>query len=318
MSHDDMLDDFFVEVDELFGEAEDSLFSIEKPDQYNESFNSVFRAFHSVKGAAGMFGFAKLQSHMHHVEDLLEKRKGGDSISAEMVDYLLSSIDAARKIINNEEVDFDYYDPDNKEAVQVKTLTKERKEQIENKVKVRIEEGKAEGYVYLVDDEEEILEISELVLSEVNYRVKKFTSAKDCLESLKTEVPDLIVTDINMPGMTGVDLLHEVHKIKPHLPVMVVSGYVTKEVCLDTIAAGVSGIIEKPFEADKFITMVSNSVKKYQAIKLLNKSIDLIVYQYEDFDKFLFKVGGDIKRKTFRDELKNILVQKKKLFEKLN
>jgi two-component system chemotaxis sensor kinase CheA len=73
MENHDMLNDFYIEVEELFSEAEDSLFGIESTDSFEQSFNSVFRAFHSVNGAAGMFGFEKLQQHMHYVEDLLEK-----------------------------------------------------------------------------------------------------------------------------------------------------------------------------------------------------------------------------------------------------
>jgi FixJ family two-component response regulator len=103
-----------------------------------------------------------------------------------------------------------------------------------------------------------------------------------------------------MLGMNGVELVSAVTKMKPHLPIIVVSGSVTKEVCLETMASGVSGIIEKPFNQDVFLRMVKLNVKKYRNVKLLNKSIDLIVYQFEDFDGFFFsKLAAKLKEMHF-------------------
>jgi FixJ family two-component response regulator/HPt (histidine-containing phosphotransfer) domain-containing protein len=317
MDNDDMLSDFYVEVEELFSDVEDSLFTIENADNYEQSFNSVFRAFHSIKGAAGMFGFERLQQHMHFVEDLLEKRKSATSISPAMVDYLLCSIDIAKKILNNEDVTFDYYDPDTSTSTST-VLSTEKKETIKKEVEVRKENEKFDGYVFIIDDDPDIIEVIELILVGINFKVKTFLDAKSCVKSLATEAPDLIITDLNMPGMNGVELVNIVSKMKPHLPILVVSGFITKEVCLETMALGVSGIIEKPFNHDSFIKMIQLNVKKYKNVRLLNKSIDLIVYQYEDFDKFLFDSGGEAKRNAFRSELKNILMQKKQIFEGLN
>ncbi len=100
----DMLGDFYIEAEELFDEAEDSLLAIEKSDDYQSCFNSIFRAFHSVKGAAGMFGIEKLQEHMHFVENLLEKKKSDGSMSSAMVDYLLKAVDGARRILKCENI----------------------------------------------------------------------------------------------------------------------------------------------------------------------------------------------------------------------
>lgn len=317
----DMLQDFYVEAEELFDEAEDNLLAMEKTDNFKNCFNSVFRAFHSVKGAAGMFGLDKLQQHMHYIENLLEVRKGEASLSVALIDYLLLAVDTARKIVKGEDVAFEYYDPDAQGAEVTSedvSLTQDAKEQIQKQVNIRKEKSESDGFIYIVDDEAEILELTQSFLEDENYRVKTFISAKELLVSLKTEVPDLIISDIKMPEMNGIELLNEVNKIKPHLPVVVVSGYVTKDTCLDAMACGVSGVLEKPFDPAQLLSMLGIFINRYRNIKLLNKSIDLLVYQFEDYDKYLHEKFGEAKRDTFRKELKEILKQKKILFEKLN
>ena len=103
---DEMISEFGQEAEELFSEAEECLLGMEKTTDYHASFNSVFRTFHSIKGAAGMFGLERLQEHMHIVENMLEGKKENTSMSTGMVDYLLSSIDAARKILDGDKIEF--------------------------------------------------------------------------------------------------------------------------------------------------------------------------------------------------------------------
>ncbi len=316
----DMLSDFFIEAEELFDEAEESLLSIEKTDDFESCFNSIFRAFHSVKGAAGMFGIDPLQQHMHYVENLLEQRKGNTSITSEMTDYLLAAVDAARKILKGGEVEFSYYDPDAPEDSNVpkQELDQEVKTAIQVEVNTRAKKKNSGGLIFVVDDEQEILDVSRIFLENENYKVETFTSAQTALERLNSVVPDLIISDIKMPEMNGVEFVREVNKVKPHLPVIVISGFVTKEICLDAMACGVAGVLEKPYDSDSLLGMIQIFVNRYKNIKLLNKSIDLLVYQFEDFDVYLKENCGESKRTAFREELKSILKQKKSLFENLN
>lgn len=103
-----ILDEFSLEARELLDDAEDSLLKLNGEGNYNEIYNSVFRAFHSLKGSSGMMGFDALQSHLHLLEDYLQKSKGNIKHFTDSVDYYLSGIDAARKILNGENVSFKY------------------------------------------------------------------------------------------------------------------------------------------------------------------------------------------------------------------
>lgn len=320
MNTNEILQDFYIEAEELCDEAEDSLLAIEKTEDYLSCYNSIFRAFHSIKGAAGMFGLEKLQEHMHFVENLLEQKKKNKGMSSVMVDYLLGAIDAAKKILKNENIDFKYYDPDalpiiskNEEIIDPKV-----KQIIKNQASLRASSEELDGTIIVVDDEIEICNLIKTFLEDCNYTVHVFTSAQDVLAKLESINPDLIISDFKMPEMNGVELMGKVNKIKPHLPIILVSGFVTTEVCLDAMACGVSGIIEKPYDPEHLQSMTHILVNRYKNLKLLKKSLDLLVYQFEDFDAFMLEKFGESKRDAFRNEIRSLLKQKKLLFDNLN
>lgn len=317
---DDMLEDFHIEAEELFDEAEENLLKVEKADNYQNCFNAIFRAFHSVKGAAGMFGILKLQEHMHFVENLLEQKKADDTMSPVMIDYLLNAVDSARKILKGEEVSFNYFDPDKEKTDQnpeKQIMDKKKKEEIKKEVEKREDKLNSLGHVVIVDDEVDILTLVENLFSEIGYEVHTFLNPLEALTYIKDHHPDIVISDFKMPQMNGLELMIEINKIRPHLPLLLMSGFVTKEICINSVAQGVAGIIEKPIDDKKMQKMASVLVNRYKNLKLLNKSLDLLIYQFESFDKFLLEKYGEARRDTFRNEIKSLLKQKKILFEKL-
>ncbi|MBT5095750.1 MAG: chemotaxis protein CheA, partial [Halobacteriovoraceae bacterium] len=93
---DPMVDEFFIEALSLLDEAEDGLICYEKGEATEESYNCIYRAFHSVKGGAGMFEVTDLQGHLHHLENLFGKVKELGEIPTDLIDYFLKGVDAAR------------------------------------------------------------------------------------------------------------------------------------------------------------------------------------------------------------------------------
>ena len=328
----DTLSDFYLEADELFKQAEDALLEIEKSDDYEKHFSSVFRAFHSLKGAAGMLDLFRLQEHMHFLEGLLEKKKHNTSMSEKLVDYLLEGLDASKVILTDGDVKFSYYDPDFEDDESTADLILDgAKKNVNNATNIPINETAKKstkslkafkstenkvGHVFVVDDEVDILTISKILLEEHNFVVSTFQDAHDAITALEFISPDVIVTDISMPKMNGVEFMRKVNKLKPHLPIIVFSGHVTKDVCMDALAAGVSGILEKPIDQHKFISQVQTAYDRYQAFKLMMNGLDLLVYQFEDFDKYLQDLGHKSKREVIRTELKKLLKQKQILIQR--
>lgn len=323
------LSDFYLEAEELFKQAEDSLLEIEKSDDddYQKHFSSVFRAFHSLKGAAGMLELTRLQEHVHFLESLLEQKKNDSSMSEKLVDYLLEGVDASKLILTDGDAKFSYYDPDAGVVGPERSSyihNEENTDRLEQSVESIVEISsvplkkidKISGHVFVVDDEKDILKISKLLLEEQGFEVSTFCDAKDAIKAVAFTSPDVIVTDISMPKMNGIEFMQQVNKLKPHLPIIVFSGYVTKDVCLDALAAGVSGIIEKPIDQEKFLNQVQAAHDRYQAFKLMMQGLDLLVYQFEDFDQYLQNIGHESKRATIRTELKKLLKQKQILIQR--
>lgn len=97
MDTDDLLGQFFVEADELLVDMERHLIEVDADNPDTEQLNAIFRAAHSIKGGAGIFGFERLQRTTHIFENLLDKiRKGQICLSKDLVDYFLDAKDILR------------------------------------------------------------------------------------------------------------------------------------------------------------------------------------------------------------------------------
>ena len=81
--------EFEIEAREMLEESEDKLLAIENGGDFHENYNGIFRAFHSLKGAAGMFGLDELQKHMHLLETLFESLNKIGQMEKDQVDYFL-------------------------------------------------------------------------------------------------------------------------------------------------------------------------------------------------------------------------------------
>jgi two-component system cell cycle sensor histidine kinase/response regulator CckA len=107
--------------------------------------------------------------------------------------------------------------------------------------------------VMYVDDDEALVFLIERALRRKGFVVSTFTDPRLAAATLR-ECPmnfDLLVTDYNMPGYSGVELLHEARLIRPGLPVALASGYVTPEIEESAIAEGARALIHKPNDVDE-------------------------------------------------------------------
>ena len=96
------------------------------------------------------------------------------------------------------------------------------------------------------------------LLTRKGYQVRTYTDPRQALLALRNDpcACDLLVTDYNMPGYSGVDLLRDVKELLPKLPVALASGYVTPEIERDALAAGARALIHKPNDVDELCATV--------------------------------------------------------------
>jgi len=102
--------------------------------------------------------------------------------------------------------------------------------------------------VLYVDDDESLLFLTQRMLGRRGYRVTGHIAPAQALAALRADPQafDLVVTDFNMPGLSGVDVARAVRELRPDLPVAITSGYITDELRVQARAAGVRALIFKP------------------------------------------------------------------------
>lgn len=110
--------------------------------------------------------------------------------------------------------------------------------------------------VVFVDDEPRVCYAVSKTLERIGIRVQCFCCAKDCLSHLGVDRCDLLITDMRMPEMGGMELLQEVKQQLPWLPVLIVTGYGDVAAAVRAMKAGAADFIEKPLDRDRFIHAV--------------------------------------------------------------
>ena len=102
------LAEFMVESGELLDTAESALLAVSHGEDFGQHYDSIFRVFHSLKGAGGMMELLKLQAHMHRLENKLIERKGDQPFARAQIEFFLRGVDGARDLLRGKEIDFEY------------------------------------------------------------------------------------------------------------------------------------------------------------------------------------------------------------------
>ena len=111
-------------------------------------------------------------------------------------------------------------------------------------------------HVYVVDDEPTVRTVVRKTLERAGLTVSCFGSADDCLASLNTGTCDILITDMRMPEKDGIELLLEVRRRQPWLPVLVVTGFGDVPMAVKALKAGAADFIEKPLDRVTFLEAV--------------------------------------------------------------
>lgn len=110
-------------------------------------------------------------------------------------------------------------------------------------------DGEEKAEILIVDDEQGVRSLLSNLLSE-RYICRAAASGDEAMSLLEAHLPDLVISDINMPGMTGLELISKVYARSPDIVTMVISGNQTIDNAIEAIRAGAFDFIKKPFELD--------------------------------------------------------------------
>jgi len=126
--------------------------------------------------------------------------------------------------------------------------------------------------VWLADDDEAIRIVLEESLKNSGYVTTTFSNASDLIEELNSDTPDLIITDVHMPGMHGYDLLKHINNNYSELPVIIMTAFADMQAAVDSYGSGAFEYIPKPFDLDETIKIVQRALEKKPSTRGLKSS----------------------------------------------
>jgi len=141
--------------------------------------------------------------------------------------------------------------------------------------------------IFVIDDEKNIRQSLEGILTDEGFDVQTESSGAKALERIDEVMPDVVLLDIWMPGMDGIETLVKLKESYPHLQVIMMSGHGTIETAVKATKLGAYDFIEKPLSLEKVLLSINNALNFYQ----LEEEISLL----RERDKGRHRITGDSK-----------------------
>lgn len=117
--------------------------------------------------------------------------------------------------------------------------------------------------ILIVDDEDVVLKSCLRVLQKMDYEIETAYSGQVALDCLEKQSFDIVVTDLMMPGMDGMQLLEEIKKRYPKTVVVIFTGFATVDTARHALKAGAFDYIPKPFTPDELRSVIHNAIEYY-------------------------------------------------------
>jgi len=121
--------------------------------------------------------------------------------------------------------------------------------------------------ILIVDDEKNYLVVLEALLSAEGYEIVTANDAKAALATVREADLDMVITDMKMPGMSGMELLEKCKKTKPELPVIMMTAFGTIEMAVEAMKKHAYDYIQKPFENEQLKLTVKKALENYRLVK---------------------------------------------------
>ena len=121
--------------------------------------------------------------------------------------------------------------------------------------------------VWIADDDEAIRMVLEEGLKSAGLEIVTFADGESLIDALNTGKPDLIISDIKMPGMHGYDLLKHIKNNYDKLPVIIMTAFTDMEAAIDSYGGGAFEYIPKPFDLEEAIITVQKALEEHKEVK---------------------------------------------------
>lgn len=123
--------------------------------------------------------------------------------------------------------------------------------------------------ILLVEDDLPIARVYQAYLKNEPYLVTHVASGKAALDAIKLDMPDAILLDLNLPDMSGHDILKQVRSSTPNCPVIVITAHGSINVAVEAMQAGAADFVLKPFNADRLIYTLRNALEQAKLSRIV-------------------------------------------------
>ncbi len=141
--------------------------------------------------------------------------------------------------------------------------------------------NKKNKYLLMVEDTASVAALYRSYLMPLGIDINVVGSGREALDSLNTRTPDLILLDLRLPDMTGMDVLYQVKDLNPDVPVIFMTAHGSIDIAVEAMRYGAQDFLIKPCEADRLRVTVNNAIRK--ATKLKNEADDPGNQTYQGF-----------------------------------
>ena len=153
-------------------------------------------------------------------------------------------------------------------------------------------------HIFVVDDDKSIRWVLEKTLTKNNFKVSCFVDVKSMLNDLEKITPNVIISDIRMPGINGTDMLEQVKREYPKIPIIMMTAFSDLETTVKSLKKGAYEYVTKPFDINEITTLVEKACKSaatsYSTPKIAtSKNISKIIGLSESMQK-IYKLIGKI------------------------
>jgi DNA-binding NtrC family response regulator len=131
--------------------------------------------------------------------------------------------------------------------------------------------------ILIVDDEENVLALCQTILQKRGYEVECASTAEEALDRLETELFDVVITDLKMPGKSGLDLLTKAKALNPFVPVIMLTGFGTVHSAVEAMKEGAYDYLIKPVDNEEFKLVVEKALELHR----LQREVALLRSQLE-------------------------------------
>ena len=156
--------------------------------------------------------------------------------------------------------------------------------------------------ILIVDDEKNYLTILSALLEDEGYEVLTALSGSEALEVYKSSDLDLILTDMKMPKMDGIELLENIKENDPDLPVIMMTAHGTVDKAVEAMQKGAYTYVLKPFDNERLIIYVKKAISMYQVVKENRRLRDAVESQY----RFGNLIGKSKKMRDIFDTIQKV------------